>query len=445
MIENSFDKKAFKKQLSTVQNLVEAKKPIAEEQFCSLGLTLLGTLRIADPRPYQNPPDPNWPSDGALQFFSLSLNDKADIEGRHSDKENSRYLTKGLASVGFYYAADLTLNQIGNISGVTREAVRLRIKDAVTALWSDSKESQEQFPDLSDLMVQMSRSAGSIQCRRSLSRSKGGLAIKVEQATREGLTRDQIRELHHLSPQQLDNALQTLKRWDLDTSALRILKSKSEREAEINQIKELLKSPHTRKRAGKLIREMGAYTFRELMANDDPVFIKLGEPILNAGLHYNKKKASKIAKILKKEGIDVFMRENTVNRDGVKSTIRYYFLDAADSALATSRILETISAKPELDKIFRNPVMQIAGPDYGSSLPTTTQLRDKTGFNSLGDIFKKINIRRRNYSDYLGTNCPSPVLVWKSAYFFPVQVEPELTRYVQERHWLFESGQITSK
>lgn len=317
------------------------------------------------------------------RFFQRALRESA------HQAQTPRRKGENLEIVRQYLETEDTLREIGNRYGITGEAVRLRIRQELVALWLNcSNRTQRLFPP------------EYIRLRKQglLRRSKIGIALARMLA--EGKTIAEIRE--EIGVSRLHYARQILKRQGIEVPSFRPTKFYQEL-------------------AGKLAwPNLSDAQIQELLSQVTPGFLEAdrrrGYPLLTparhlisgCGFYYRNSEAQRFINSLKAASIPVGETSFVVKSKSGEITQRHYFI----AVRHTERARQALEDDPNLEKYRHNPVQQICGPQ--SELPTIWQLMKKRGYIPTGQVFAELGIRVRGRArikqkDILTSEYPVPI------------------------------------
>lgn len=332
--------------------------------------------------------------------------------------------------LGKYLGTEKVAEEIGrDYGGLARERVRQIVK-AGTGKHHQAQISQIQAEHpIETFDYAKSRT---IESRRRLSESHGGITIKIEQAILEGQTLQELKEEFTLG--QIVNTRRRLRNW--------------QSEAEIPYEKkpilprfEKLKNPElSDEETQKLLDGIKHHgILRALLNVDEPLITGVSEVARAAGLHFNNSNVSLIYTFLKSRGIPgTVVHGGSAIRKERRHEFNYYAISATDKERAINAIRES----RELDQFRVNPVRAMG--KNTDEIPRAGQLIISGDYARLGrliyEIAGKRSLGRKKIDGIIDENCPVSVYHYRDKWLYEKEDRDELLAYLKKR--LKEVGYI---
>jgi len=152
-----------------------------------------------------------------------------------------------------------------------------------------------------------------------------------------------------------------------------------------------------------------------------------------AGFHFRTQDLPLFVLSLERAGIPVGKLTNVV-KNGPQAGVNHYFFIARQHLECAQ---QAFSQDPNLASFLKNPVTQVFGPAMGH-LPTTTELTHKRSFSCVSSLFAPFGIYRfhgkgMHFRDIFTADCPAPILKDRTAYYYPVDQQGQLSTFIQKR------------
>ncbi len=280
--------------------------------------------------------------------------------------------------MGIYFSTHSTLDNLAQIYGVSRELIRLDIKNIISTLWNNLPTDIQQLFPLSEIPLVKSVFDYAPEYRLLVSNGTGN---RVLEAIDQGKTGHEVVKLIPLA--HAPETVLLLKELGID------IPGRQKSTLEITQIIESLRDKSkTDREIQQLLDTVNSHLYL-LNGQEEKGFIL---PIVilarDLGFHMTLRENHLIEEALRKAKIPVGHMTREVKSGPQKGMMHYWFI----AAIHETRAIEVLSNDPTLEQFLKNPVTQLSGER--TKLPTTWNLEDREKYPLLADLLIAMSVKR---------------------------------------------------
>lgn len=335
----------------------------------------------------------------------------------------------------YAFEPDLTLQDLADTFRLTRERIRQIGNATLSTLWDMNPGVQRLIPSLEEMLAY--QKPLSLESRKKISAAQGGLSLTAASMLRKGASTEEIRALiasRGLSSaaKNISDVRRRLKAWGQgEIPYLKRLPSENRQ-----LVASLMdKNKPDQEVAGLLDQVDFSFIQHYGRQKDSPIksVFKLAR---EAGYHLRPRDIHELLEALEKASppVPVGKIVHEVKNGPQKGRPVYYVI----ASIHAQRATEAWKNDPGLKPYLENPVKMLCGSDY--SIPTTTQLMRKRGFQSVGTLLKELGVKLGNrgvsgmkefFSDRW---CPVPIFVYGTvrSFYYPADQKEALAEYIKQ-------------
>lgn len=315
-----------------------------------------------------------------------------------------------------YHTSSATMEEIGEIYGLTREGVRRNIHHCLQHLLANCPPP-----------IRKELSSWEIVTKKPFFANPRSPAFGLTQGLKAGQPIRHIQQDLDLAIKEIGSYRQRLKPWGIEVPPLPLPAAVKNR-----QLAEQLEKARNPKTLQRLLNRVSSPFYKKHTKGENPLLL----PVRQIAFDFHYREITPLLDILKEAGVPVgeIIRETVVKKSNSETVLvrqRYSFVLTAHGKWAR----QVFEEAPDLQKYREDPLRQICGPS--AEPPKRTKSQDPSEFRSPTALFAKmgISITGRTKFNLVGffQGCPVPVWRYQNKYLYPAGQEESLCVFIKEK------------